>query len=332
MILRNCDWVNEPDEEPEKVPRKRFTTDARAAASRANGAKSKGPTSDTGRTKVKFNAVQHGAACKEIIFLKGEDEPAFWAKVDRIVAEQGAEGELEVEAITTAAYSRVTKLRAINGQAIAVNERMAQIEDHFDDAKQVEVRDLIPQVAEAPDVTVTKLMNSTRGCAFIREFTSLEQRLLVNHSFEVSQREYALQLAGHRPDELFTDPVVRDLNRSYLGSLQGPGFFTPAMAANALMYDRPEAITETEFTRRMEPFVTDLVSVEQGWAELKKYVHDHIKRLQERMELIGYREERQLNAAIGSASRPAIGTAKRGSVTRPRAIAPLTRPFGCSWR
>ena len=128
---------------------------------------------------------------------------------------------------------------------------MAQIVDHYDDGKLIEVRDLIPKIAQAPDVTVTKLMNSTRGCSFlIREFTSIEQRLIGHHSFEVSQREYCLQLAGHRPDELFTDPVVRELNRSYLGSLEGPGFFTIEMAANALMYDRPEAITETEYTRR----------------------------------------------------------------------------------
>ena len=73
------------------------------------------------------------------------------------------------------------------------------------------------------------------------------------------------------------------------------------MAANALMYDRPKEITETEFTRRMVPFVKDLVSVEQGWDQLKKYVRDRIERLQERKELMGYREQRELNAAIGAA-------------------------------
>ena len=123
-------------------------------------------------------------------------------------------------------------------------------------------------------------------------------------SFEVSQREYCLQLAGHRPDELFTDPVVRELNRSYLGSLHGPGFFTIDMAANALMYDRPAGITETEYTRRMEPLVTSLPTVEQGWAQLKKFVHDRLERLKERKELMGYREERELNAAIGAAQSP----------------------------
>ena len=132
----------------------------------------------------------------------------------------------------------------------------------------------------------------------------MNRRLITHKSFEVSQREYCLRLAGHRPEELFTDPVVRDLNRSYLASLHGPGFFTADMAANAFMYDRPKEITETEFTRRMEPFVKDLVSKEEGWNELKKFVHDRIKRLKERTELMGYREERQLKAALGVAQSP----------------------------
>jgi hypothetical protein len=123
MILRNCEWVMEPNEEPEKVPRKRLMTDAMIAANRANGAKSTGATTDTGRAKIKFNAVQHGAACEKIVFLPGEDPEAFWAKVDRIAREQKAEGELEIEAIKTAVNSRVTKRRAINGGAIAVTDR-----------------------------------------------------------------------------------------------------------------------------------------------------------------------------------------------------------------
>jgi len=305
MILRNCEWVKEPDEEPPKGPRKRIRTEAQAAASRANGSKSKDPTTDTGREKVKFNAVQHGATCKEIVFLDAEEETAFWAKVDRIVEEERAVGELELDAIKTLAYSRVTKDRAINAQAIAVNEHRAQIKDHFGDQKRTEMRNLVPELVKAPDVTVTKLMNSTCGCTFlIREFRSIEHRLTTHKSFEVSQREYTLRLAGHRPEELFTDPVVRDLNRAYLSSLQGPGFFTPAMAANAFMYDRPEEITTTEFERRMEPFVKDLVNVDEGWNQLKKFVHDRIERLKERKELMGYREERQLKAALGVAQSP----------------------------
>ena len=243
---------------------------------------------------------------------------------------KGRKGSSRSEAIKTAAYSRVIKLRAINAHAIAVTQNMAEIKDHFVEQKQAEVRNLIPQIVKAPDVAVTKLMNSSCGCSLlIREFTSIKERLVTHHSFEISQRAYCLQLAGHRPDELFTDPVVRDLNRSYLGSLRGTGGFTIDMAANALMYDRPEGIKETEYTRRMAPFVQDLVSVEQGHAELKKFVHDRIERLKERQELMGYREERELNAALGAAQSPCDGAAEK----RQRHINQSDRTFlnfGCS--
>ena len=96
----------------------------------------------------------------------------------------------------------------------------------------------------------------------------------------------------------------------------------------ALMYDRPKEITETEFTRRMEPFVKDLVTVEQGWAQLKKFVHDHINRLQERMELMSYREERQLNAAIGSAQ----SACDRDGEKRERYAAQSDRTFNAAVR
>ena len=54
----------------------------------------------------------------------------------------------------------------------------------------------------------------------------------------------------------------------------------------------------------MEPFVKDLVSKDEGWNELKKFVRNQIKRLKERKELMGYREARQLKAALGVAQSP----------------------------
>ena len=51
MISGNDEWEKESHEEPAKVPRKRLVTEAMIAASRAKGAKGKGPTSDTGRER-----------------------------------------------------------------------------------------------------------------------------------------------------------------------------------------------------------------------------------------------------------------------------------------
>ena len=211
-----------------RAPAEALRTEAQAAASRANGSKSKGPTGDTGREKVKFNAVRHGAACKEIVFLPGEDEGAFWARVDRAISEQGAEGEFEIEAIRNALYSRVTKERAINAQAIAVTEARTKIEENYDHQKREDVTGLIGKLAQSPKASVEKLMDSTLGCAvLIRELKGILKHMNQFISLCPSHRSYCLQLTGHRPDDLFTDPVVRRLNRAYLASLQlEPGDIT----------------------------------------------------------------------------------------------------------
>ena len=78
----------------------------------------------------------------------------------------------------------------------------------------------------------------------------------------------------------------------------------------------------------MAPFVRDLVSVEQGWAELKKFVHDRIERLQERKELMGFREERELDAAIGAAQSPCDRDAEK----RDRYVNASDRTFNAAVR
>ncbi len=330
MILRDCEWVDEPGEELPKAPKKRRVTEAMAAASRANGAKSKGPTTDTGREKVKFNAVRHGAACKEIVFLPGEDEGAFWARVDRAISEQGADGELEIEAIINALYSRVTKERAINAQAIAVTEARTKIEENYDKQKLEELTGLIEKIALSPQLTVKKLMDSTCGCAFLtRELKGIYKHLIKFNSLCPTLRSYCLQLTGHRPDDLFTDPVVRKLNRAYLAALQlEPGDVTNTMAAEAFQGDCPAEMSKAQLIELMTPLVTDLPTADQGRKWLKKFVKGHLDRLKERTELMGYREQRELSAALGVAQAPC----DRESVTRDRYITQGDRTFNTAVR
>jgi hypothetical protein len=54
---------------------------ARAEASRRNGARSKGPTSQAGKDKSRFNALKHGMRAKLPLF-PGEDGNAFQARFD----------------------------------------------------------------------------------------------------------------------------------------------------------------------------------------------------------------------------------------------------------
>jgi hypothetical protein len=53
-------------------------TPAQIEASRANGAKSKGPTTIEGRTRSSRNAIKHGLAAHKIVVLDGESEEEWY--------------------------------------------------------------------------------------------------------------------------------------------------------------------------------------------------------------------------------------------------------------
>ena len=306
MIVRNGEAVDEAEKEPPKAPKKkkkRIVTDDMIAANRRNSTFSTGPKTESGRENSRFNGTRHGLASRQIMFLEGEDPQQFWQEVDLWCTQRGARTADERTAIANAVYSVWVKARVINAQAHAYNDAVDTINHSFAGQKMAEVRDLLAGLNEKPEVTIADVMNTSYGCSLlIKEFTALSRRLKSHCSFEVSQREHALRLGGHRPKELFTNKVVEEFNRSYFGSLHGPGGFTAAQAADALSSDRPDDLSEGEFERRLERVITNLPTIEEGHAKLKRYVHRWIAQLTERKELMEYREEKQKKAAIGKAA------------------------------
>jgi len=117
----------------------------------------------------------------------------------------------------------------------------------------------------------------------------------------VSQRRELIRLAGYQPGDLFREPVVRNINRSFLGALRGVGGFTAAGAANAFIDDRPADMSVGEFERRFEVFVLDLPSKAQGKAELNAFVKEKIAELRKWAGLIRLREESDLEHELGQA-------------------------------
>jgi hypothetical protein len=302
MTVQNGEAVDMTAEKLEKPPKKkRRVTKRMIAANRMNATKSTGPSIES-RANTRFNGTRHGMASREIMFMQGEDPQEFWAEVDRWCRERGIQTTDERTAVASAVYSVWVKARIINAQAHNANDAIDTINHTFADQKVAQVRDLLDDLKAKPEVTIAAVMNTSYGCSLlIKEFKALGDRLKTHCSFEVSQREHALRLGGHRPKELFTNKVVEEFNRSYFGSLHGPGGFTAAQAANALMYDRPKGVSRGEFERRLERLVSKLPTIEEGHAKLKKYVQTWISRLRERKELMEYREERQKQAAIGKA-------------------------------
>ena len=305
MICRDGKWVAEP-QPPAGAPqkKKRRVTPAMRSANKRNAQASTGPRSAQGLEKASLNATTHGATCTKLIFLPGESPDEFEAEVDVWARRLGARTEPERAQVETAVYCEWKARRAENASAYAVKKKIDGINDQFASEKARETWALIPELAAKPKETVQKLMESTFGCAWlIQQFTLVREWLVSYSSLEVSRRAYVLNLGGHDPRDLFSDPVVMEFNRAYFGGISGNGAagFTAAEAANALMKDRPAGMSYPELERQMVRHVIDLPTIEQGKAMLQKYVEDSIARISRWKGLIELREQRDKTTEIGMA-------------------------------
>ena len=70
------------------------TVSARAAASRRNGARSRGPKTAAGKARSARNALRHGL-CSISMLLADEDAPAFVALETALLAELAPQGALQ---------------------------------------------------------------------------------------------------------------------------------------------------------------------------------------------------------------------------------------------
>jgi hypothetical protein len=68
---------------------------ARAAASRRNGAKSKGPKTPEGKARSARNALRHGLCAQRFVVLGDEDLAAFEALEAALMAELAPQGALQ---------------------------------------------------------------------------------------------------------------------------------------------------------------------------------------------------------------------------------------------
>jgi hypothetical protein len=230
------------------------------SANAANGAKGAGKKSAAGLIASSLNSTKHGMSCKTLIFLADEDQSEFWADVDRRVAERGVTSIEERDLVVTVAYSRWVNRRVINATAAAINEERADILDRFKDGDVKQTRDLIDRIPTEPDLAVDELSKSTRGCMFLlKQFEFLRERLQAYLSFEIGQRREALRLGCHRPEELFKDRDVIDLNRCSLG-----GILVNRVHRRGSRHagTTDPGLTYTEFVRMLEPHVKDIPSFE----------------------------------------------------------------------
>jgi hypothetical protein len=125
----------------------------------------------------------------------------------------------------------------------------------------------------------------------LNQIELLEEQLKASCSFHPSQRVLAIRISGREPENLFTDPVVKQWNIHYLSGLHGPGKISAADAAVLLSQDRPADVDPGEFERRLGGWLKDLADIKAGQALLREDLAEVKQRLKERLEVVLMREE-----------------------------------------
>ena len=103
----------------------RKSSPAQLAASRRNGARSRGPLSDETRSKVARNALKHGLTSSSVV-LDREDPERFQELLDDLIADFAPQTSLEFCAIEEMAAAKWRQRRAWQIETAALNEAEAE--------------------------------------------------------------------------------------------------------------------------------------------------------------------------------------------------------------
>ncbi len=138
------------------------TSEARSAASRLNGSRSKGPVSPEGRQIAARNSLKHGLSGDGVV-LAAEDQ----AEVERLDAafssELAPKSELGAALIHELASLTVRMKRATRHEFAASDERVRNAPENFDRDREDQAEALFETIQENPRANLRKLKRTPEG-------------------------------------------------------------------------------------------------------------------------------------------------------------------------
>jgi hypothetical protein len=299
MLLQASDFKVKNESGAPATKKKRKPTPAQIEASRRNSQSSTGPR-DTSKTRL--NALRHGCAAELPVIMPGENAEEVQNKINRYITQLGAETDAEKDACELAVMNFVRAKRA-NAADVAAGTRVVnEVLDGFEDRQCLRCDELVANLPAMPATTIIHLRSFSHGIHYLlNQIELLEEQLQTTCSFHPSQRVLAIRLSGRKPENLFTDEIVRQWNIHYLSGLHGPGKITAAQAASLFWQDRPADMDPGEFERRLEGWLGDLEDIKQGQALLREDLADVKARLLERLEVVQQREAIDQSLAVQQA-------------------------------
>jgi hypothetical protein len=234
--------------------------------------------------------------------MPGEDAEAVQNKLNIYITQQSAETEAEKDALEVSVVNYFRFKRVDRADVAAETRVVNDVQNNFEDRQCLRCADLVANLAASPAATIIQLRSLTHGISWILgQIDLLEEHLHTSRSFHPSQRVIAIHICGRNPKDLFTDPLVRQLNQDYLSGLHGPGKITAAQAAELLQADRPADMDPGEFERRLGGWLNEMVDIPEGQAPLRQSLAEARADLLRRYEEVEQREAIDLALAVEAA-------------------------------
>jgi hypothetical protein len=291
-----------PQAPEERPKRKHVMTEARLAAARANAAKSTGPH-DTSKTRL--NGLVHGCCVELPIVMPGEDPQAVQDRLDLYITELGARTQAERDALEVSVLNYHRFKRADRADTAAETRVVEDVKNNFDDRQLTRLDELVANLAASPVATILELRRFSYGIKWCDDqLDVLEQHLEIHPGLYPGQLLLAIYLSGRRPQNLFTDSVVKKWNRNNYSALYGPDNRSAAGLATFLKDQQPEGMTDLEFGIRLDAWLQDEepVSMEEGQNWLLASLAELRAGLRRRLAVVKERERIDQEQAVEEAA------------------------------
>jgi hypothetical protein len=148
------------------------TTNARALASRRNGARSRGPKTPAGRLRAARNALKHGLCARKLVLLVDEDSAAFGAFEAAVRAELAPVGALQADLVARIVVAAWRARRADRLEAALLGKHLRRAASSAEDGMQNALGLELVRDCNGPRTMETLLRY--RGSVFAELFRSLE--------------------------------------------------------------------------------------------------------------------------------------------------------------
>ena len=215
--------MSHPDAPAPPAPPRRVATPAQQAASRANGARSRGPITPEGLARTRGNALKHGLSGQGIVLPPG----LAAAAEDKFAAYCAAlhpEDDLQRDLVRRAALAAVRLAHCARHEDAVLSERVRRAVAEWDQRIAAEVQQAAAALAQRPAEALAVLESSACGAAWLLDqWEELGRELDGQGYWADDSLDRALHLLGcdRRPDWR-VDRELADLMRAALGACPAP--------------------------------------------------------------------------------------------------------------